>query len=171
MNTSEKPIVLLEQEITAAIDEYKGLRKLNQTIGLGLGISGIAFSFLATVAGIVGTPNAAKLAAGFAAASGALQGALFAYPLDKRSSFYRVLEAKGRNLAIDLKLGQTLQASDQDLAGLVERLKNLRMEAAIEPDSDQKQKEIDRTRSEEPQSTEAATKDESFEAALPQSRN
>ncbi|PSB17791.1 hypothetical protein C7B61_12865 [filamentous cyanobacterium CCP1] len=139
MTIPESPIALLEQEVEALVDEHKGLKKLNQRIGLSLGISGIVFSFLATVAGIVGTADAAKVAAGFAAASSALQGALFAYPVEKRSSFYRILEAKGKNLASNLKFQQSSQTADQYLEKLLEQLKALRLEAAIEPDSDQQQ--------------------------------
>lgn len=133
---SETPIAQLEQEVQSAITEYQGLKQLNQGIGLGLGISGIVLSFLATVAGIVGTETGAKMAAGFAAASSALQAALFAYPVDKRSSFYRVMEARGKNLAIDLKFQPYTQA-DTTLVTLLEMLKALRLEAAKEPESSQ----------------------------------
>lgn len=90
----------LSDDVNKQFLEFKRLKNLNQSLGISLGLLGISVSLTATVFGIVQLP---RWAAGFAAAGASVQAILFAFPVDKRASFYRVLLAKNRVLDLNLK--------------------------------------------------------------------
>jgi hypothetical protein len=129
--SQQKSVQSLVEEWTA---KYEWLKNFNMGLGLSLGISGILLSFGATLAGIVGTAEAAKVAACLAPASATVQSALLAYPVDKRARFYRILAAKNMNLSTDLKFNQY---TDQQLKEILEEFKSIQLEAATrEPQND-----------------------------------
>ncbi len=115
----------LSTTVEKQIEEFKWLKNLNQSLGISLGLLGILVSLIATGLGIAEKP---KFAAGFAAAGAAVQAILFAYPVDKRASFYRLLLAKSHALHLDLKF-EKIDARQKEK---LEELKNLLITAANE---------------------------------------
>jgi hypothetical protein len=117
----------LQEKIANLTPYYEGRRKLNQFLGIGIGLLGIGLSLGATITGIV-TDNA-KIAAIFGACAATTQALLFAYPVDKRAAAYRVIAAKNNNLSIDLEIKKH---TEEQLQSLLEEFKAIRLEAAIE---------------------------------------
>lgn len=115
----------LTAQIQAAVAEYRRLKYFNQILGGTLALTGILLGLISTLHGI---NDKAKLAAGFAASSATVQAILFAYPLDRRSRFYRRLVADGQNLLLDLNVNQFKEEEKQHL----ESVKALRLRAAAE---------------------------------------
>lgn len=119
-----------QQELKKMIDQwtvkYEELKNLNRNLGIGLGISAIILSLGATVSGIYGN---AKLASVFGALATTIQSIIFAYPLEKRSGFYRVIAAKNMKLSSKLSL---MDYTDEDLKDVLIGFNTLRIQAAIE---------------------------------------
>lgn len=116
----------LEKHLNSSIHEYDRLKRLNQRLGIGLGLLGILLSLGASVSGVFGV---AKIAAIFGACASTTQAILFAYPLDKRAAAYRVFSTRTKNLSIDLELREDTQ---HQLHQLLEEFKAVRLEAASE---------------------------------------
>jgi anthranilate/para-aminobenzoate synthase component II len=121
----------LQELVKQSTTDYEELRKLNQWLGIGLGLLGIALSLGGTVSGIL-LPKDARISAIFGAGAAATQAILFAYPVDKRARVYRVLTAKNKNIAVDLEFSS--QSAEQ-LQKTLQEFKLIRMEAAKEESS------------------------------------
>jgi hypothetical protein len=118
----------LKQLITEASPHYERLRKLNQSLSIGIGLLGIALSLGATISGIV-LKEDARIAAIFGACAATTQAILFAYPTDKRSRTYRVLVAKNENLRTELEIRQQ---TEEELQKILAEFKAIRVQAALE---------------------------------------
>lgn len=117
----------LKKRLEEATVQYENCKKLNQAIGITIGLLGISLSLGATVAGIWSTNP--KLAAAFSACAATTQAILFAYPVDKRAAAYRVISAKNKNLAVDLEFKSP---TEDQFQALVDKFKEIRLEAALE---------------------------------------
>jgi hypothetical protein len=118
---------VLRELIDEAAPQYENRKRLNQALGISIGLLGISLSLGATISGIWSKDP--RIAAAFSACAATTQAILFAYPVEKRAAAYRVIAAKNKNLAVDLELKQ-LDAEQFD--SLVERFKEIRLEAALE---------------------------------------
>ena len=118
----------LETLIKAWTLTYRKLHKLNRNTSLILGIGGIVLSLTATIAGIF-LPDDAKIPAAISACAAAVQSTLFAFPVDRRASFYRAIAAKNMNLADNLQFNQL---SEEALQEALAQFEAIRLEAAIE---------------------------------------
>jgi len=127
----EKPMFdqeALKKLINEASPHYEKLRKLNQSLSVGLGLLGIGLSLGATISGIIITQDS-RIAAIFGACAATTQAILFAYPTDKRSRTYRVLVAKNENLRAELEVRQQ---TEEELQKILEEFKSIRVQAALE---------------------------------------
>ncbi len=131
MNEELLDIKQLQKIVERSTTDYEDLRKLNQRLGIGIGLLGIALSLGSTVSGIL-RPNDARISAIFGAGAAATQAILFAYPVDKRARVYRILTARNKNIAVDLEFNP--QSSEQ-LQKTLQEFKLIRMEAAKEESS------------------------------------
>ena len=118
----------LSQSIREASSRYDKLKKLNQSLSIGIGLLGIGLSLGATISGII-FPDKSKTAAIFGACAATTQAILFAYPTDKRSRVYRTLFAKNENLRTELEVRPQ---TDQELQAILDEFKSIRVQAASE---------------------------------------
>lgn len=127
---NEKPLDIkrLQEMVEQSTTSYNNLRKLNQKLGIGLGLLGIALSLGATISGILLIKDA-RISAIFGACAAATQAILFAYPVDKRAGVYRVLAARNQNIAVNLEF---LPQSEEQLQEMVQEFKLIRLDAAKE---------------------------------------
>ena len=122
----------LIQEIGSSTPEYENLKKLNRNLSIRLGLLGIGLSLGATISGIFFIRDA-RIAATFGACATAVQGILFAYPVDKRAAVYRLAVNKLNNLLSDLEVKN--EHTDVEIQALLEEFKAIRLEAALEEGS------------------------------------
>jgi hypothetical protein len=120
--------VMLKELITKASPRYEQLRKLNQSLSVGIGLLGIGLSLGATISGIIITQDS-RIAAIFGACAATTQAILFAYPTERRARTYRVLVAKNENLRADLEVKQQ---TEEELQKILEEFKSIRVQAALE---------------------------------------
>jgi hypothetical protein len=120
--------VELKKLINEASPRYERLRKLNQSLSVGIGLLGIGLSLGATISGIV-LKEDARISAIFGACAATTQAILFAYPTEKRSRTYRVLVAKNENLRAELEVRQQ---TEEELQKILEEFKSIRVQAALE---------------------------------------
>lgn len=120
--------VTLKKLVQSEIPVYEKKRQLNQFLGLGVGLLGIALGLGATVAGIVKSDDA-RIAAIFGACAATTQAILFAFPVDKRAAVYRILATKSKNLDLELQIQELPQ---ERLHEILEALKAISLEAALE---------------------------------------
>ncbi len=118
----------LKKLINEASPHYEQLRKLNQSLGVGIGLLGIVLSLGATISGIIFKDDA-KIAAIFGACAATTQALLFAYPTERRSRTYRVLVAKNENLRTELEVRQQ---TEEELQKILDEFKSIRVQAALE---------------------------------------
>ena len=69
------------------------------------------------------------MSAAISACAAAVQSTLFAFPVDRRASFYRAIAAKNMNLANNLQFNQL---SEEKLQETLAQFEAIRLEAAIE---------------------------------------
>lgn len=145
----------LKKLIGEASPRYEHLRKLNQSLGVGIGLLGIILSLGATISGIIFKDDA-KIAAIFGACAATTQSLLFAYPTERRSRIYRVLVAKNENLQAELEVKQQ---TEEELQKILEEFKSIRVQAALEeavPRKTEKTEEVLTDPPEEPSKTSPA---------------
>jgi len=130
MNERPLDIKQLQELVEQSTSYYNDRRRLNQALGIGIGLLGIALSLGATVSGIL-LPKDARVSAIFGARA-ATQSILFAYPVDKRAGVYRILTAKNQNIGVDLEFNSP---SGESLQNIVEQFKSIRLDAAKEESS------------------------------------
>ena len=116
----------LSQLIHEASYQYNRRKKLNQSLGMGIGLLGISLSLGATISGIVSTKEVSAI---FGACAATTQAILFAYPTDKRSRAYRTLLAKNENLQAELEVRPQ---TDKELKAILDEFKSIRVQAALE---------------------------------------
>lgn len=129
---SQETKTKLMQQIDSCTPEYEDLKKLNRNLSIRLGLLGIALSLGATISGIFFIRDA-RIAATFGACATAVQGVLFAYPVDKRAAVYRLAVNKLKNLLSDLEVKNN--HTDMEIQTLLEEFKAIRLEAALEEGS------------------------------------
>lgn len=122
----------LLNHVNTSIPRYEKLKNLNRNLSVRLGVLSIVLSLGATISGIFYIENA-RIAATFGACATAIQGVLFAYPVDKRARVYRLTVDKLNNLVSDLEVKNN--RTDEELQRLLEEFKAIRLEAALEEGS------------------------------------
>lgn len=120
----------LKNILKRQIIDYQKKKRGNQSKGIILGIGGIILSLGATVSGILGRPEIAAISAAIAAST---QATLYSFPVDKRSSRYRLLRIKVSNLIDELEV--TDNPTQEQLHNILDELKIIKLEASDE-DSD-----------------------------------
>jgi hypothetical protein len=118
----------LKKLINETSPRYERLRKLNQSLSVGIGLLGIGLSLGATISGIT-LKEDARIAAIFGACAATTQAILFAYPTERRSRTYRILVAKNENLRAELEVRQQ---TEEELQKILEEFKSIRIQAALE---------------------------------------
>jgi hypothetical protein len=147
----------LSQSIRKASTRYDKLKRLNQSLSIGIGLFGISLSLGATISGII-FPDNSKIAAIFGACAATTQAILFAYPTDKRSRVYRTLFARNENLRTELEVRPQ---TDQELQAILDEFKSIRVQAASEeaiPKKSENPQELE-TNSENNNNRQASTPD------------
>lgn len=121
----------LQELVEKNTEFYDDHRRLNQALGIGLGLLGIALSLGATISGIVLIKDA-RVSSIFGACAAATQAILFAYPVDKRANAYRTLSARNQNIAVDLEFDPQAKERVQEI---LKEVKEIRLDAAREESS------------------------------------
>jgi hypothetical protein len=117
----------LEQLILRDSSRYNKLKKLNQSLNIGISLLGIGLSLGATISGILNKD--ARIAAIFGACAATTQAILFAYPTDKRARAYRSLLARNENLQAELEVRPQ---TEQELQKILDEFKMIRVQASLE---------------------------------------
>ena len=127
------PTEKLKAQITSLIRHCKGKQLLNQSLNMGISLTGILLGLGATVAGTLSDSNA-RIAAVLGAGSATAQSILFAYPVGKRERIHRTAVAKLENLLTDLeiKLESRSDIDTQAFEKLLEEFKDIRFKALLE---------------------------------------
>ena len=107
--------------------DYANKKRGNQLKGVILGIGGILLSLGATIFGILGQSDMSAI---FAACAASTQALLFAYPVEKRASLYRLLRIECSSLEEEIKV--TDEPTQEQLQYIFDTFQAIKIKAADE---------------------------------------